>query len=190
MANSAQTDIEIIAYAAALIGRNDITTIAGAGKFGEAAENFYGTLVEAELGSLKWRFALNFQTVSSVSTLDPNFDGWKYYWELPADLLMLHYLTPFISYRRLGTRILTSSNQQFTAIYNRNVPVNEWPNPFKMFIAYKLADLFSISITLSDRILARIRNGITDWENKARFADSQQEQGTTIRYNPYLSVRQ
>jgi len=184
------TDIEVISQACSLCGKTSFNTIDGGGVFARDAANFYGTLVSAELGSNRWRFALDFQDMSILTTLTPSFEGWQYYWEMPADLLMFLRVDPIgHEWTVFGRRVLTRSNQSMKAIYTKNVPVSYWPPAFSLYIVYALADMLAVSITNSDRMIARIREGLTGWESRALFADGQNSPSRSMRSRPWIQVR-
>src|SRR5690554_1801580 len=154
------TKIEIISQAAVLCGKQGFNSVTSGGAFALDADRLFDTLVSSELGSNRWRFAQEFQQISTLTTLTPSFDGWLYYWEMPADLIMLFYLDPFVDYIVFGNRVLTKTDQSLTAIYSRNVPVSKWPPTFSMYIVYHLASMLAISVTNSDRMVARIAQGM------------------------------
>jgi len=184
------TNIEIISQAAVLCGKQKFNTITAGGPFAEAGQDLFNTLVSAELGSNRWRFAQVSQSIASLTTLTPTFDIWEYYWELPADLLMLTRVDPMIRYTVFGNRLLTSSNQTpLTVIYLKNVPVSKWPPPFSMYIIYELAYLLAMSVTNSDRMVSRIASGRDLWHSRALFADSQSSPQRTIRSQPWITAR-
>lgn len=185
-----KTKTEIINQAITMVGKQQtVNTTDGGGALAIDAESLYDTLVPAELGSNRWRFAQAFQQISVITTLTPNFDGWLYECQVPADCLMVQYLYPNIDYIVFGNTILTKSNQLFTVIYSKNVPVSKWPPPFSMYIIYHLASMLGISVTNSDRMLARIAQGLKTWESRALFADAQSSTTKPFRYNPYVDVR-
>ncbi len=163
------TDIEIISQASILCGRQGFNSIDSGGSFAQDGSALYQTLVCAELGSNRWRFAQAFQAMGVLSTLTPSFDSWNYYWEMPADLLMLFRLDPMVNYAVFGNRVLTNTNQSLTVIYAKSVPVSKWPATFSMYIVYKLASMMAISVTNSDRMVARINGGADMWESRACF---------------------
>jgi len=183
------TDIEIITMACSMCGKGNFNTIAAGGPFAQDAERFYGTLVSAELGSNRWRFAQDFQAMGTLTTLTPNFEGWQFYWDFPADLLMLHRTYPLIPYLVFGERVLTTSNQALTAIYSKNVPVSKWPPAFCLYITYALATMLGVSVTNSDKLLARLDLNSKLWESRALFADGQNSPTRTIKSNPWAEAR-
>jgi hypothetical protein len=184
------TDIEIISAAIAMVGKQQtVNTTDGGGALATDAQKLYDSLVSAELGSNRWRFAQAFQQISIITTLDPSFDGWLYECQVPADCIMVQYLYPNIDYIVFGDKILTKSNQRFTVIYGRTVPVSKWPPAFSMYIIYHLATMLGISVTNSDRMLARIAAGMAKWESRALFADAQSSVTQPFRHNPYVDIR-
>lgn len=183
------TDIEIITMACSLCGKGNFNTVDSGGLFGQDASRFYGTLVSAELGSNRWRFAQTFQNMGVLNALNPSFEGWLFYWEFPADLIMLHRIDRTLPYIVFGTRVLTKENVSMNAIYSINVPVSKWPPAFAMYITYALATMLGTSVTNSDRLLARLDNDRKLWESRALFADGQNSPTRTIRSNPWTQIR-
>lgn len=183
------TKIEIISQAALLCGKQSFSSLSSGGPFATDADALFDTIVSAELGSNRWRFAQEFEAMGTLTTLNPSFDGWLYYWEMPADLIMLFYLDPFVDYIVFGSRVLTKTNQSLTAVYSHTVPVSKWPPAFAMYIVFQLASMLAISVTNSDRMVARIANGVEIWHSRALFADGQNSRPTRIRSNPFIDVR-
>ncbi len=184
------TDIEIINAAISMVGKQQTTnTIDGGGALAIDAEKLYSILVTAELGSNRWRFAQTFKQVSILTTLNPSFAGWAYECQVPADCIMIQAIYPNQNYTVMGEHILTQSNQPLTVVYSHTVPVSKWPPAFSMYIVYHLASMLGISVTNSDRMLARIAKGMTTWESRALFADAQSCTTLPFRHNPYVDVR-
>jgi hypothetical protein len=190
IASAPTTDIEIISAAISLCGKQQtVNTIDGGGALATDGQKLYGLLVSAELSSNRWRFAQAFQQSGILTTLNPNFDGWNYYYQLPADCLMVQAVYPNVDYIVFGDKILTRSNQAITVIYAQNVPVSKWPGAFSMYITYHLASLIGTSESNSDRLLSRLAKGLTMWESRALFADAQSTKTQPFRHNPYVDVR-
>lgn len=185
----AQTDIEIVSQAIQLCGKKKINSIDTGDEFAESASEFYGSLVNAELGSNRWRFALHYQAMGTLTALTPAFEGWNYYWDFPSDLIMLHRIYPFVNYTVFGDRLVTRSDSTLTAIYSRVRAVSKWPEPFKMYMIYALANMLAPSVTLSDKMVARIEGGLLFWKSRALFADGQNSPARTMRDQPYKQIR-
>jgi hypothetical protein len=182
--------IEIQAASIALVGKQQtVNTIDGGGALATDAQKLYDILVTAELGSNRWRFAQTFKQISIITTLDPAFNGWTYECEVPADCIMIQAVYPNQLYTVMGTHILTKSNQTLTVVYSHSVPVSKWPPPFSMYIVWHLASMLGVSVTNSDRMLARLAAGMKNWESRALFADAQSCPTQPMRYNPYVDVR-
>lgn len=184
------TEIEIISAAIAMVGKQQtVNTIDGGGALATDAQKLYSVLVSAELGSNRWRFAQTFKQISILTTIQPTFAGWLYECEVPADCIMIQAVYPNCDYTVMGGRILTRSNQPITIVYSHTVPVSKWPPAFSMYIVYHLASMLGISVTNSDRMLARIAQGLQRWESRALFSDAQSCVTQPMRYNPYVDVR-
>lgn len=187
--NSPQTDIEIINLAAILCGKNGINTVEVQDKFALNASFLYGSLVRAEFASNRWRFCLHSQEISNLTTLTTELDSWRFFWDLPADLLMLQRIDPRVRYTVFGSRLLTTSNGPLTVVYLRSVPVSEWPETFKYYIAHALASALALSATGSDRMVARLQADKIEWQVRAMFADGQSSPQRLIQSQPYKTVR-
>lgn len=184
------TEIEIISAAIAMVGKQQtVNTLDGGGALATDADKLYNFLVTAELGSNRWRFAQTFKQISILTTLVPTFSGWLYECQLPADCIMVQAVYPNQNYVVMGDKILTQSNQTLTLVYSHTVPVSKWPPAFSMYIVYHLASMLGISVTNSDRMLARIAKGLSMWESRALFADAQSCTTMPFRSNPYVDVR-
>lgn len=184
------TSIEVIAAAISLVGKQQtVNTIDGGGALAADGSKFFGILVSAELASNRWRFAQDFQQSAVLTTLTPAFGGWTYYYELPAECIMVQAVYPNIEYQVFGNKILTKSNQKITVVFGRTVPVSKWPPAFTMYIVFHLATLLGASVTNSDRMIARLTKGMTMWESRALFADGQNSKTHPFRQNPYVDVR-
>lgn len=184
------TEIEIISQAAVLLGKQGFNTLDSGGPLAQDGSALFNTLVSSELGSNRWRFAMAYQEMGTLTALTPTFDGWSYYWEMPADLLMLLYIDPFVTYTVFGNRVLTtSSGTSLTAVYSKNVPVSKWPGSFSMYIIYQLASMLAISVTNSDRMVARINADRDLWHSRALFSDGQNSVSNSLRSNPYVDIR-
>lgn len=183
------TDIEIISMACMLNGKGKFNTIASGGSFAESAQDFYYTLVSAELGSTRWRFAQQVQAMGVLTTLSPNFDGWEYYWTLPADCLMFQRPDPLVNWTIFGGRFLTNTNQSLNAIYLRAVPVSEWQPAFALYMVYALAANLAISVSENAQLEAKINALKMEWESRALFADSQSAPGRPLASTPWVSAR-
>ena len=189
------TDIEIISQACSLVGKSSFNTIDAGGPFAKDGAAFYGTLVSAELGSNRWRFALHEEPMAIITTLDPQVYGYQYYWEMPADLGML--VSVQLSNSRgglndwqvFGNRVLLNSNQSQVAIFSLNPPVSKWPPAFALYMIYALADMLATSVTNSDRMVARIQAKLNEWRSRALFADGQNSPVRSMRSRPWINAR-
>lgn len=183
------TKIEIQSQAAILAGRQDYNTLDGGGPFALSADKLLDTLITGELGSNRWRFAQTSMQISAFTTLTPTWGGWLYYFPIPSDCLMFTSVYPFVDYLVYGDKVLTTSNNSLTAKYTRSVPVSKWPPAFSMYIVYELASLLAVSVTNSDRMVARIEANRAKWESRALFADGQNSRAARMRSNPWVDVR-
>lgn len=184
------TRLEIISAAITLTGKQQtVNTLDSGGPLAADGEKLYDILVSAELSSNRWRFAQQFQQISVINTLEPTFDNWQFFFQVPSDAIMILYVTPNVDYLVFGDRILTRNDQPQTLVYTRDVPVSKWPGAFSMYIVYHLASMLGLSVTNSDRMVARLAAGLKMWESRALFADGQNSRTHQFRFNPYVDVR-
>jgi hypothetical protein len=185
-----KTDIEIMSMACSLCGKSSFNTIEAGGPFARDAAQFYGPLVTAELGSNRWRFSQEVREMAIINTLVPSFEGWQYYFEMPADVLMFFRVDPIgTDWQVFGDKVLTRTNQRLRAVFSMAVPVSKWPPAFAMYIAYALANMLGTTITNSDRMLARIQKDLHTWEQRALFADGQNSPVRAMRSRPWINAR-
>lgn len=183
------TEIEILSQAALICGKQTFNSVSGGGAFARDASAIFPTLASAELASNRWRFAQAFQSISTLTTLSPSFDGWLYYWDKPSDLIMLQYLDPMVDYIEFGNQVLTKTDQPLTAVYAKTVPVSKWPPAFSWYMVYQLASILAISVTNSERMVQEIKQERKEWRSRALFADGQTSRPQRIRSNPYIDIR-
>lgn len=184
------TTIEIVSQAAVICGKQSFNTLTSGGAFAQDGAALLDTLVSAELGSNRWRFAQASQQMSVINTLTPTFDGWEYYWQMPADVLMFFYVTPQVNYRVFGDRVLLNTNQTtLNAVYSESLPVSKWPPAFSMYMVFELASMLGMSVTNSDRMMARIEAQKSLWHSRALFADGQNTPTESLRSQPWVNVR-
>lgn len=183
-----QTAAEIITNAGILCGQFDVLLNETGNRFAESATAMYGSLVQAELGSNRWRFAQHAQAIATLTELEPPVSPWLYYWTFPADMLMFLSLQPMSLYTIWGNRLLTVSNQEMIVTYTRDMPVNLWGPAFKHYMTYALAEIMAQSVTSADKA-SKIEKGKLMWESRALFADSQSVPQRSIRVNPWIDVR-
>ena len=183
------TKIEIISQAAMLCGKQTFSSLSSGGPFAKDGDVVFNSLLSAEFSSNRWRFAQAFQAMGILTTLTPSFEGWLYYWNIPSDSVMFFRVDPKVEFLVFGKQVLTKSNQPLTAIYAKTVPVSEWPGAFAWYATYAIAAVLGISVTNSDKILARINDGLKLWESRALFADGQSSKARPIASNPYVDIR-
>ncbi len=186
---SAQTDAEIIKNAGILCGNFEVLLTEKGNRFAEAATAMYGSLVEAEFGSNRWRFTIGYRELSVYTNLDPNVSGWTYQWSLPSDCLMPLAISPRVVYEIVGNRhIYTQSNQPITIKYTKAMPVNMWNPTFKHYMTYALAELMCESVVPVEKA-KKISVGRQMWESRALFADGQAQPSTPLQNVPWVNIR-
>jgi len=183
------TDIEVISQACTLCGKGGINSLSTNNPFLNDAVALYGSLVSAALSSVMWKFSEVMQPMGTLTTLSPDFEGWLYYWDFPADLIMLHRIDPFVNYTVFGNRVLTMTNQSLKAIYSKNVPVSDWPPAFSRYITFALAYELSLSTASSAGLAAAMAERRDYYLSQASFSVSQNSPSPTLRYVPWVGAR-
>lgn len=185
-----QTDAEIITNAGIICGQFNVLLNETGNRFAQSATALYGTILYAELGSSRWRFAQSTKQISIYTNITPDhqFDGWQYEAALPGDYLMLLSPYPIVPYTVWGNRILTTGTSPIIIKYMRYVPVSMWNPTFKMFMTYQLAEHMAMSVCPPDKT-AQITKMRQHWESRAQFADGQSVPGQPFLRNPWWNAR-
>lgn len=188
--SSPTTQIEIISNVSILLGNREITDLSTAGAFGVAAESAYDLLLDAEIGTNRWRFAAKTEELSLIGALSPDFAEWNYEYQLPADYLSMQRLFPNIPYEIFGDRVYTGSSTSVSAEYYSSSPaVTLWSAPFKAYFTYLLASHLAVSTTENDRVIAKINDGLTRWSAFALFSSSTSRPNRPLASQRYITVR-
>ena len=187
---SPQTDAEIIQAAGVVCGQFNIQLNETGNRFAQAATTLYGPMINAELGSNRWRFAQTSQQVSIWEYIPPElqYNLWSYKTKLPGDLLILTSVFPLQDYAVIGDSIFLMGNSPLRLLYLRYVPVSNWDPAFKWFIIYQLAEHMALSVTSAEKA-ASITKQRQHWESRALFANAQSTPSSPIAVNPWLAIR-
>jgi len=187
---SPNTQIEILSAASVLLGNDEITDLSSAGDWGVALEKGYDLLLDAEVGSGRWRFAATTQQLSLIGALSPDFAEWNYEYQLPADFVSMQRVYPSINYEIFGDKLYAGSNGTLQAeYYSSNPAVNLWPAPFKAYFVYLLADFLAVSKTENTSVINAIKEGKSRWAAHAMFTSSSNRPNREMQSQPYIVVR-
>lgn len=187
---SPMTKIEIISNASILLGNKEITDLSSSGDFGVAAESAYDLLLDAEIGSNRWRFAAKIEELSFIGALSPDFNQWNYEYQLPADYLSMQRVYPNINYEIFGDRLYSPSSGTLQAEYfSSSPPVTKWTAPFKTYFTYLLAEHLAISTTENAAVIRTISQGVSKWAAYALHSSSSSRPNRIMQSQPYITVR-
>lgn len=189
MSSPPTTDIEIMSNAVVLLGQSSIQTIDEANAFSVSVQKFYDLLVSSELAKNMWKFATKIVDLSQVAGFDPDFAWYNAAYDLPADFLSLVRVYPDIPYQIFGRRLYCGSQGRLQLVYNWNVPVSYWSNPFKEYMVYALASKLSPSVTDDigmTQIMIAERNTA---KAIAMYVDSQNSPSVPIQSVPWIDAR-
>lgn len=183
------TDIEIMSNAAVLLGKRAFTTIEDADEFAVSLQKFYDMLVPSELTQSHWKFAKKYVQLSKVSNFTPDFAEWSTAYDLPGDLLAVVRIYPNVNYEIFGQRLYTGASGVLKMEYTYQVPVSQWPAPFKTFIVYSLAENLAFSVAEDPKLAQMLESKRQEMKAQAMWVDAQSAPNKAIRSKPWINAR-
>jgi hypothetical protein len=160
------------------------------------------TTIRACLTKHPWRFTLAKAQLAQL--VAPPASEYRRAFALPADCLVVRQAfqdglsrTPFLDYERFEQALLADVPALWID-YQREVPPRDWPPPFREFVRFALADVFSIpvtgSLTAGDVMHRRAYGNPAELGQggafrEARRVDGQQQPPQQITDNPLLAAR-
>lgn len=183
------TQIDLISNALLLIGDDVLNSLTEQSYRARVAVNLYQNIVEKELSKFRWGFARTKAVVSQVVTTLPD-DEYRFVWQLPSDLITLIKIRPnSYDFKVYGSQVYTNVSNLESVDYIANVDESTWPPHFAKMIEYALAKDYALPIRDSAASKQAMEIGYVDAARDARFMDSQQHPQTSLRSQPFISVR-
>ena len=183
------TEIEIIALAFVLNGKEPVTSLDEAGAAGRAAKQYYDAMVSTILSYPHFRFNTKTTYLQLLANVHPTFDNWQYAYQLPADFLSLGRLWPNIPYQIYQDQIWAASNSPLQMEYRFQVPVSKWSPAMRMYAAYELAVAMGLSIAESEQLYKDLKAEVIEKRAMALFVDSQNHPQRNAQNSTWIGVR-
>lgn len=185
----ATTDISICNSGFIMIGADEINSFSDATAEAKLANSVYTTTKETLLQYHPWRFSLAQKDLGGALVGTPPF-GWKYKYQLPADLLRVISVDGNPDYEVYDDNIYTNENT-CKIVYQRKVSEADMPSYFVRCLNFHLARIFTMSLQ-EDSGKMQLFDQAADKETaRARSIDSQQQPNRKIPDNNYtlLNIR-
>jgi len=187
---SPQTEIEIQSNISIVLGAGEITDLSSKGAFGVDLQSAYDLLLDAEVGTNRWRFDAKIQQLSLVGALATPFDQWNYEYLLPADYSSLQRIYPYAPFEIFGKSVYMGSSATYLAEYYSNNPaVTLWSGPFKAYFVLKVAYYLAVSTAENAQLAEQIEKRMLRAESDALFASASSRPNQKLKSRPYLAVR-
>ena len=183
------TDIEIMANAAVLLGKRPFATIEDSDEFAVSLQKFYDMLVPSELSKNQWKFCKKHAQLSQSSS-SPDFAEYSSAYDLPADFLSAVRIYPGVHYQIFGKQIYTGGTGILKLEYNYQVPVTFWSTAFKEFMVYALASQVAAAVTEDPRMVQMMQQERHRVHAEAMWVDSQNSPTVAIQSSPWIEARQ
>lgn len=183
------TEIEIISNALILNGKNGFSSPDAGGRDYNNAKQLYDMLVSNALSHPSWRFNVKIIQLQLLMGVDPDFDGFSYAWQLPADFLSLKQLDPNIRFQIFEDRIFTQGSSPLKLAYNTQKPVSKWPSYFRNFMVYELALGLAKAVSESAQLTKELRQDRNTYRSQGRFIDSQNHPNVPMQNVPWVQIR-
>lgn len=185
----ALTKIQIISNALILLGKGPVTTIAGAGDFGAAADSWYDLLKESVLAKNNWRFATKIQALTKLVET-PVVDLYSYSYLLPSDYLSVWRLYPnTLDFQLYGNQRLYSSVDGLVMEYRYAPDPSLWPYYFIEYFVVELAEKLALAVAKSEAYAQEMRALKQAALPQALNADAQAHPNSVLAFDPFIEVR-
>lgn len=189
----ATTKIDIVNRGFALIGEAPISSFTQATPQAERINVLYESLVEAELSSHPWRFAMKQQQLNRL--VDTPVGLWDAAYRIPADCIRMHGV--FINdirqeYDRYSDMVYINATEDDVvfAEYMYRADESHWESYFEQVIVYKIASLMGASVGRDANLVATFDSLYQREAAKARTVDSQGQTAKRITSNLFTKVKQ
>lgn len=183
------TEIEIISNALILNGKSKISSAQAGGRDYTNAKALFDQLASNAMSHPSWRFNVKIVQLQLLANYDPDFAGFNYAWQLPADFLSLKRLDPNIPFQIYEDRIFTTGSSPIKLAYNTQKPVSKWPVYFRNFMVYELAYALAKGISEDAKLTADLKADRHSYRSQGRFIDSQNHPNVAIQSTPWISIR-
>ena len=188
----ASTAIAVAQKACALIGMQPITSFSDDSSEGIVLNAIYDEIVESELASFPWRFAMAQRTLNRlVATPSAR---WTAAYQLPNDILMVRAVTVNdynIEYDRYDDNIYCDAGDNDVVVLDGIYRADEidWPAYFRLGIEYRLASALASGVSMQADIAQLMEEKAELQIRKARHTDSASQTTRKVNLNRLTNAR-
>lgn len=188
----ASTSIAVAQKACALIGMQPITSFNDDSSEGIVLNAIYDEVVESELSSFPWRFAMAQRTLNRLAAV-PNA-RWDAAYQIPNDILMIRAVTVNdypIEYDRYDDNIYCNAGVNETVVLDGIYRADEidWPAYFRLGIEYRLASALASGVSMQADIAQLMDEKAELQLRKARHTDSSSQTTRKVNLNRLTNAR-
>ena len=189
--------IDIAQQAMVLVGLQPLTSFDDKTDEALSANLLYEPVVEDCLSSHPWNFSTGQKILNRLT--DTPIDIWDAAYQLPTDVkpLIIQTITNddvTIRYDRYEDKIYTLDTDVvaediLVATYQFRVAEADWPPYFKMYVVYRLASTFALSIIRKGDIAQSLNQLGEQQFGRAKTRDSQAVTTNHIKLNRFANIR-
>jgi len=189
--------IDIAQQAMVLVGLQPLTSFDDKTDEALSANLLYEPVVEDCLSSHPWNFSTGQKILNRLT--DTPIDIWDAAYQLPTDVkpLIIQTITNddvTIRYDRYEDKIYTLDTDVvaediLVATYQFRVAEADWPPYFKMYVVYRLASTFALSIIRKGDIAQSLNQLGEQQFGRAKTRDSQSVTTNNIKLNRFANIR-
>ncbi|QDP67366.1 MAG: hypothetical protein Tp1124SUR272871_46 [Prokaryotic dsDNA virus sp.] len=189
--------IDIAQQAMVLVGLQPLTSFDDQTDEALSANLLYETVVRDCLSQHTWNFATGQKVLNRLA--DTPVDIWDAAYQLPTDVepLIIQTITNddiTIQYDRYEDKIYTldaevSENDTLVATYQFRADEDDWPPYFQMYVVYRLASTFALSIIRKGDIAQSLSQLAEQQFTRAKTRDSQAVTTNKIKLNRFANIR-
>ena len=189
--------IDIAQQAMVLVGLQPLTSFDDKTDEALSANLLYEPVVTDCLSSHPWNFSTGQKILNRLT--DTPIDIWDAAYQLPTDVkpLIIQTVTNddvTIRYDRFEDKIYTldadvGEEDVLTATYQFRVDEGDWPPYFSMYVVYRLASTFSLSIIRKGDIAQTLSQLAEQQFSRAKTRDSQAVTTNNIKLNRFANIR-
>ena len=194
MPNTAKTDIEVAQRAMVLVGMEPLSSFTEATDEALVMNTSYEDIVEDCLAQNNWNFATGQIQLSRLA--DAPVDRWDAAYAMPTEPAVIQVQTVTIEdavqqydiYEKY-IYLNASENDRVVLNYIFRVDTQYWPPAFTLWVIYRLASIFALSVTRKADI-ARSYSQLADVQfRRAKARDAQQVTTQQVALSRYHRIR-
>lgn len=188
----ATTDIAVAQKACALIGMQPITSFNDNSSEGIVLNAIYDEVVESELASYPWRFAMAQRTLSRLASTPAA--KWDAAYQIPSDILMIRTVSVNdhnIPFDRYDDNIYCNAGSSEVVVLDGIYRASEvdWPAFFRLGIEYRLAAALASGVSMQADLSQLLDEKAELQIRKARNIDASSQTTRKVKQDRLVNVR-